>query len=125
MGAVKSKAQASANQVRSAAEAEAMKITAIAKAKRDAALLEAEGQKALAEAQIARYSSADAVLQLEMMKLWVAGAKALSQAPQPAVLLQSGGGADDNALLQVFRNQGKALLAAAVQKDKLIKTARK
>jgi len=101
------------DQIEKQAIAEATKIRRIAEAKRDAAKLEAEGKKALAQAAILKYSDPN-ILQLEMMKLWVEGCKKLVNAPQPAVLLQSGNSeGGPGGLVDSFRRDGASRLEKA------------
>jgi len=102
------------DKIEKAALAEKKKIISIATAKRDAAKFRAEGQKALAEAAILKFSDPN-ILQLEMMKHWMQGCKNLINAPQPAVLLQSGsqGATGAQGLAEAFRRDGKARLDLA------------
>jgi len=110
----------SSYEVEAKAEANALHIRTLAEAERDAAILEAEGLKALADAQIAKVSN-PALLQLEMMKLYVEGMGHLAMVPQPSVVLRSsdeGKTEDGNGsqMLNVFRHQGRSLLSAAMKK---------
>jgi hypothetical protein len=139
---IEARAAAKACELQRLTEARVKEITALAEAERTADLLRAEGQKALADAQIKKFSNPQ-ILQLEMMKHYVEATRALASAPTPAVLLQQSGGGGGGGrhgaegvdfdsgnvhhmpgmmgevssdMLDVFRTQGKFLLAAAMNK---------